>query len=48
MKVLFKMTLQCGGGHIQLCFSDKQVDTVILNVSCSYFRSTNTFWLIFK
>lgn len=42
MKVLIKITLQCAGDDIQLCFRDKQVKSVILNVSCSYFHAQNT------
>lgn len=41
MKMLIKITLQCAGDDIQLCCSEKQVKTVILNVSCHYFHAQN-------
>lgn len=42
MKMLIKITLQRAGDDIQLCFSDKEVKTVILNVSSRYFLAQNT------
>lgn len=42
MKMLIKITLQRAGDDIQLCFSDKEVKTVILNVSSRYFHAQNT------